>query len=181
MSKIGNKHIAILDKVTVDINGNTVKVKGPKGELSMTIVSDKITVEKQDNIILVKRATNDKSTKALHGLYNANITNMIKGVTQLYEVKLSLVGVGYRVQKKGEGLSMTLGFSHPVEIKAVKGIHFVLEGDTNITVQGMDKQLVGQVAADIRSIRKPEPYKGKGVRYATERVRRKAGKAGAKK
>ena len=180
MSKIGNKLITITDKVTVDIAGSDIHVKGPKGELNLALASDKIVVEKTDNTITVKRLTEDKATKSLHGLYNALITNMIHGVTNLYEVKLSLVGVGYRAQKKGEGLSMTLGFSHPVEIKPVKGINFVLEGDTMITVQGMDKQLVGQVAADIRSIRSPEPYKGKGVRYVGEHVRRKAGKAGKK-
>ncbi len=180
MSKIGNRLILVSDKVDVEISENVVTVKGPKGELKVKIASSKIVFEQQDKVITLKRMSNDKETKAMHGLYNALIANMIKGVTQHYEVKLSLVGVGYRVQKKGDGLSMTLGFSHPIEVKAVKGITFMLEGDTNIVVQGADKQLVGQVAADIRSIRKPEPYKGKGVRLSTEKVRRKAGKSGKK-
>lgn len=180
MSKIGNRIIVVKDKVDVKIVDNIVTVKGPKGELNVAIATNKIVLEQGDKQIVVKRLSNDKETKAMHGLYNALITNMIQGVTQPYELKLSLVGVGYRVQKKGDGLSMTLGFSHPIEVKAVKGITFTLEGDTNILVQGADKQLVGQVAADIRSIRRPEPYKGKGVRLSTEKVRRKAGKSGKK-
>jgi large subunit ribosomal protein L6 len=180
MSKIGNKPIAIDSKVNVEINGSLVKVKGPKGELSLTLASDKIVVEKQDNIVTVKRLNEDKQAKAMHGLYNSLITNMVKGVVSGYEIPLTLVGVGYRVSKKGNGLSFTLGYSHPVEFPETPGISFVCEGDTKVIVHGIDKQLVGQVAADIRKLRPPEPYKGKGVRYTTENVRRKAGKAGKK-
>ncbi|MDD5455611.1 MAG: 50S ribosomal protein L6 [Candidatus Margulisbacteria bacterium] len=180
MSKIGKKPIPITDKVNVEITGSNVKVKGPKGELSVEIHSPKISVTKTDTEILVSRSGDDKEAKTQHGLYNSIIRNMIKGVMDGYEIRLSLVGVGYRVQKKGEGLGLTLGFSHPVEVKPVKGISFVVEGDTKITVKGIDRQLVGQVAADIRKLKGPEPYKGKGVRYFDEHVRKKAGKAGKK-
>jgi large subunit ribosomal protein L6 len=166
--------------VNVEIVGSRVQVKGPKGELSLTVASDKIVVEKQDNIVVVRRLNEDKQAKALHGLYNSLITNMVKGVVTGYETPMTLVGVGYRVAKKGNGLSFTLGYSHPVEFPATPGISFVVEGDTKLTIQGIDKQLVGQVAADIRKLRPPEPYKGKGVRYTAEHVRRKAGKAGKK-
>lgn len=180
MSKIGNKPIAIDDKVNVEIQGANVKVKGPKGELELTLATDKVVVEKQGNILTLKRLNEDKQAKAMHGLYNSLITNMVKGVTTGYDIQLSLVGVGYRVAKKGNGLSFTLGYSHPVEVAEIKGISYTVEGDTKLVVHGIDKQLVGQVAADIRKLRPPEPYKGKGVRYADEKVRRKAGKAGKK-
>ena len=180
MSKIGNKPIVIDSKVNVEIQGSAVKVVGPKGELNLKLASDKIVVEKQDNIIVVKRLNEDKQSKAMHGLYNSLITNMIKGVVAGYEISLSLIGVGYRVAKKGNGLSFTLGYSHPVEFAETSGISFTVEGDTKLVVHGIDKQLVGQVAANIRKLRPPEPYKGKGVRYANENVRRKAGKAGKK-
>lgn len=180
MSKIGNKPIVIDKSVNVDIQGSHISVRGPKGELNLTLASDKIVVEKQDNIIAVKRLNEDKQAKAMHGLYNSLITNMIKGVVTGYQVPLTLIGVGYRVAKKGNGLSFTLGYSHPVEVAETSGISFTVEGDTKLVVHGIDKQLVGQVAANIRKLRPPEPYKGKGVRYATENVRRKAGKAGKK-
>ncbi len=180
MSKIGNKPINIPDKVAVTINGKSVSVKGPLGVLSLSVASDFINVEQVDSRLLVTRKNNVLRAKAEHGLYNSLIKNMVQGVTELYKVRLSLVGVGYRVQKKAEGLSLTLGYSHPIEVEGVKGIEFVTEGDTNIVVQGIDKQLVGQVAANIRKLRPPEPYKGKGVRYAAEHVRKKAGKAGKK-
>ena len=180
MSKIGNKAIVIGNNVTVDINGFNVKVKGPKGELSLLIESDKIVVEKNDNIVTIKRLNEDKQAKSLHGLYNSLISNMVKGVVDGYDIPLTLVGVGYRVAKKGNGLSFTLGYSHPVEYLEVQGISFSVESDTKLVIQGIDKQLVGQVAANIRKLRPPEPYKGKGVRYTSENVRRKAGKAGKK-
>lgn len=176
MSKIGNRLINLNDKVTLEINGNIIKAKGPKGELSVLILEKKISVVKEENVLRVLRQDDEAYTKAQHGLYNTLITNMIKGVTDGYE-KLELIGVGYRAQKKGNGLNISLGFSHPVEIAPISGISFEMEGDNKILVRGVDKQLVGQVAANIRKIRPPEPYKGKGVKYSDERIIRKAGKA----
>ena len=181
MSKIGKKPLTIPDTVNVIVEGKQIKVKGPKGEMVLEIATEDIDVKVENKELLIERANNENKVKALHGLYSSMITNMMKGVVVEFNVRLSLVGVGYRVQKKGDGLNFTLGFSHPIEIKAVKGVNFVLEGDTNVIVQGIDKQLVGQVAANIRSLRGPEPYKGKGIRYANEKIRRKAGKAGKKK
>ena len=180
MSKIGNRLLAIPDKVSVNINGQSVIVKGPKGELSLMLDTPDIKVEQIEQTVKVSRMSEENEIKAKHGLYNSHIKNMIHGVSQGFEVKLSLVGVGYRVQKKGEGLGLSLGYSHPVEIKPISGISYVVEGDTKITVVGIDKYLVGQTAANIRKLRQPEPYKGKGIKYADEVVRRKAGKAGKK-
>ncbi len=177
MSKIGKKPIAISDKVQVELVDTLVKVKGPKGELELNIPTTKVTIEKKDNVILVHRNGEDKEAKARHGLYNTLIRNMVSGVTEGYEKNLELVGVGYRAMKKGNGITLALGFSHPIIIEAIEGITFELQGDTKITVKGIDKQLVGQVAANIRKLRPPEPYKGKGVKYAGEHIVRKAGKA----
>jgi large subunit ribosomal protein L6 len=152
-------------------------VEGPKGKLSQNI-HDKVIVEVKDNQITVKNADNSKLSRSLFGLTRTLINNMIIGVTTGYEKKLEIVGVGYRVALKGKNLDLSLGFSHPVIVEPLEGIEFAVEGQNKITVKGIDKQLVGQVAADIRKLRKPEPYKGKGIRYAGEYILRKAGKAG---
>ena len=178
MSKIGKKTIEINSSTTVEINGQDIKVKGPKGNLGILIHTTNIVVKQVENMLLVERMAEDKETRSCHGLYNTLIRNMVAGVNTGFEKRLTLIGVGYRVQKNGEGLTFQLGFSHPCEIKPIKGITFVTESDTKLIIQGIDKQLVGQVAANIRKLRPPEPYKGKGVRYEDERVIRKAGKAG---
>jgi large subunit ribosomal protein L6 len=180
MSKIGAKPVEIKANVQVDISVGQVKVKGPKGELSLDIPTTKLTIVQIDNKVVLTRNVEDNEAKAQHGLYNTLIKNMIKGVTDGFEKTLDLVGVGYRVQKKGNGLTMALGYSHPIEVEAVDGISFELVGDTKITVKGIDKQLVGQVSANIRKLRPPEPYKGKGVKYSDERIIRKAGKSAKK-
>lgn len=178
MSKVGNKPIELISTVNVTISKSTIHVKGPKGELSLTIHTDKINVVQNENVLMVTRTAEDKDTKSCHGLYGSLISNMVKGVTEGFEKRLELVGVGYRAQKNGEGLNLLLGFSHPIEIKAVEGIKITAETDTSILIQGIDKYKVGQVAANIRKLKSPEPYKGKGVKYKGEYVRRKAGKAG---
>ncbi|MEI7942204.1 MAG: 50S ribosomal protein L6 [Candidatus Riflemargulisbacteria bacterium] len=180
MSKIGAKPVEIKANVQVDISVGQVKVKGPKGELSLAIPTTKLTIVQIDNKVVLTRNVEDNEAKAQHGLYNTLIKNMIKGVTDGFEKTLDLVGVGYRVQKKGNGLTMALGYSHPIEVEPVEGISFELVGDTKITVKGIDKQLVGQVSANIRKLRPPEPYKGKGVKYSDERIIRKAGKSAKK-
>lgn len=179
MSRIGRMPIAIPSGVDVTLDGQQVQVQGPKGTLTHT-VPNPITVERSDEgIVEVKRPNDDRSNRALHGLTRTLVNNMVTGVTQGYEKKLEIVGVGYRVISKGpEQLEFNLGFSHPVVVNAPEGISFTVEAPTRLTVLGIDKQAVGEVAANIRKIRKPEPYKGKGVRYAGEQVRRKGGKAG---
>ena len=179
MSRIGNSPITVPAGVEVKIDGQLVEVKGPKGSLSHT-VAEPITVEKgEDGQLLVKRPDDARQSKALHGLSRTLVNNLIVGVTDGYEKKLEIVGVGYRAIAKGPSdLELALGFSHPVNIKAPEGITFNVESATKFSVIGIDKQLVGEVAANIRKLRKPEPYKGKGIRYAGEHVRRKAGKAG---
>ena len=179
MSRIGNSPITVQAGVDVKIDGQLVKVKGPKGSLSHT-VAEPITVEKgEDGQLLVKRPDDARQSKALHGLSRTLVNNLIVGVTDGYEKKLEIVGVGYRAIAKGPSdLELALGFSHPVNIKAPEGITFNVESATKFSVIGIDKQLVGETAANIRKLRKPEPYKGKGIRYAGEHVRRKAGKAG---
>ena len=177
MSRIGNQPITIPEKITVEISDdNQVVVKGPKGELKDKFDS-KITITQKDDQITFKRADNLKPTKSLHGLTRSLVNNMIQGVSEGFEKKLELHGTGYRVKKQGSDLSMTLGFSHPVEVKAPDGIEFEVEERDRITVKGIDKQLVGQTAAQIRRLRPPEPYQGKGIRYHDEVVRRKPGKA----
>ena len=179
MSRIGNSPITVPAGVEVKIDGQLVEVKGPKGSLSHT-VAEPITVEKgEDGQLLVKRPDDARQSKALHGLSRTLVNNLIVGVTDGYEKKLEIVGVGYRAIAKGPSdLELALGFSHPVNIKAPEGITFNVESATKFSVIGIDKQLVGETAANIRKLRKPEPYKGKGIRYAGEHVRRKAGKAG---
>ncbi len=179
MSRIGKIPVAVPAGVEVSIEGQDVRVKGPKGELAHT-VAEPITIAKADDGTLSIERPNDESrSKALHGLSRTLVNNMVIGVTEGYEKKLEIVGVGYRVISKGPTeLEFALGFSHPVIVKAPEGITFAVEKPTAFSVIGIDKQAVGEVAANIRKIRKPEPYKGKGVRYAGERVVRKAGKAG---
>ncbi|WP_229051870.1 50S ribosomal protein L6 [Aeromicrobium sp. Leaf350] len=179
MSRIGKIPVAVPNGVDVSIDGQDVRVKGPKGELTHT-VAEPITISKSDDGTLSIERPNDESrSKALHGLSRTLVNNMVIGVTEGYEKKLEIVGVGYRVISKGPTeLEFALGFSHPVIVKAPEGITFAVEKPTAFSVIGIDKQAVGEVAANIRKIRKPEPYKGKGVRYAGERVLRKAGKAG---
>jgi large subunit ribosomal protein L6 len=163
--------------VEVKIDGQAVTVTGPKGELSLTVASP-IEVAIEDNQVVVTRPDDERASRSLHGLTRTLIANQIIGVTQGYSKGLEVVGTGYRVQAKGEGVEFSLGFSHPVTVNPPAGITFTVEGNNKLTVSGIDKQAVGEVAANIRKIRKPEPYKGKGVRYAGEVVRRKAGKAG---
>ena len=183
MSRIGKLPVPVPAGVDVTIDGQVVSVKGPKGSLSHTVV-DPITVEKgQDDegrgVLDVKRPDDSRDNKALHGLSRTLINNMVLGVTEGYEKKLEIVGVGYRVLSKGPTqLEFQLGYSHSITFNAPEGITFTVEGPTKLGVQGIDKQLVGEVAANIRKLRKPEPYKGKGVRYAGEHIRRKVGKAG---
>lgn len=179
MSKIGNKPIHLPAGVTVEVTPGLVTVKGAKGTLSERIPMS-ITVTVADGQVVVANAKNDRQSKADHGLVRSLVNNMIIGVSEGYSKRLEMVGTGYRVAKKGQGLTLTIGFSHPVEIDAVEGIQLGTEGNTTIVVSGASKYLVGQIAANIRAIRPPEPYKGKGIRYQDEVVRRKQGKAAAK-
>ena len=175
MSRIGRKSIPVPAGVDITITGRTVKVKGPKGELSHT-VAEPITVEREDGELRVNRPNDERRAKELHGLSRTLVANMIVGVTEGYKKTLEISGTGYRVIARGKDLEFALGFSHPVNVSAPEGITFSVERATQFTVSGIDKQLVGEVAANIRKIRPPEPYKGKGVRYAGEHVRRKVGK-----
>jgi large subunit ribosomal protein L6 len=179
MSRIGRKPILLPKGVDVKIEGKEVTVKGAKGTLQFGILPD-ITVELQDGRIIVSRGDDEKHNRAAHGMTRAILNNMVRGVSQGFERVLEIIGVGYRAQMQGKNLVMALGFSHPVEVTPPEGIEFAVDGPTKIIVRGVDKQAVGQVAADIRSYRPPEPYKGKGIRYADEYVIRKAGKAGGK-
>ncbi len=175
MSRIGRKPIAVPDAVTVEIVPGSVAVKGPKGELSQSLSAD-MKVEQAEGTVTVQRPTDRGEHRALHGLTRSLIANMVEGVTDGFEKRLEIQGVGYRAQLKGKGLEMALGFSHPVSIEPPDGIEFEVPQPTEIIVRGIDKQLVGQVAADIRKRRPPEPYKGKGIRYRDEHVARKVGK-----
>jgi len=178
MSRIGKLPIPVPAGVDVSIDGRDVQVKGPKGTLNRTI-SEPITIKQEAGQLVVERPDDERRSKALHGLTRTLVANMVTGVKDGYERKLEIVGVGYRVvMKSPTQLEFALGFSHPVVVNAPDGITFNVETPTRLSVFGIDKQLVGEVAANIRKIRKPEPYKGKGVRYSGERVRRKAGKAG---
>ncbi|MHA6512381.1 50S ribosomal protein L6 [Tessaracoccus sp. Z1128] len=179
MSRIGRLPIAIPSGVDVSLDGRNVGVKGPKGALTLT-VAEPITIDRnEEGLLEVARPNDERESRSLHGLTRTLVSNMIVGVTEGYEKKLEIVGVGYRVMAKGpQQLEFALGFSHPVVVNAPEGVTFVVETPTRFSVQGIDKQLVGETAANIRKLRKPEPYKGKGVRYAGEHVRRKAGKAG---
>ena len=178
MSRVGRKPIPIVAGVKVQETDRHVKVTGPKGELSADVHPD-LGVEVKENQILVSRSSDVKEQRSLHGLWRALIQNMITGVTTGYSKKLELVGVGYRAEMKGKKLQLLLGFSHPILFAPPEGVRIETPAQTNITVSGIDKQLVGQVAAKIRSFRLPEPYKGKGVKYEGEYIRRKAGKAAA--
>lgn len=175
MSRIGKKAVAIPSGVTVTLDGQTVTVKGPKGQLSWT-VSDEIEVKQEGAEITFAPRNDTQRAKGMWGLSRTLIANMVEGVTKGYEQTLELVGVGYRAAMKGQALSMQLGFSHDVDIPPPAGIAFAVPKQTEVRISGIDKQLVGEVAARIRRIRPPEPYKGKGVRYAGEKVRRKEGK-----
>lgn len=176
MSRIGKQPVSVPSGVEVKIDGTTVHVKGSKGELSQTF-SDQLSIKYEDNTIVVERANDERETRALHGLTRSLLDNMVKGVSEGFQKNLELVGVGYRAQLKGKDLDLSLGFSHPVLVKAPEGITFEVPSATQIIIKGIDKQAVGQTAAEIRDIRPPEPYKGKGVRYEGEYVRRKLGKA----
>ncbi|WP_219412761.1 50S ribosomal protein L6 [Pseudonocardia nigra] len=178
MSRIGKLPVTVPSGVDVTIDGRTVTVKGPKGTLSHTVI-EPITVERgEDGNVLVNRPDDERKSKAYHGLSRSLVNNLVVGVTAGYEKKLEIHGVGYRVALKGSSLEFALGFSHPVVIEAPEGITFAVETPTRFSVSGIDKQLVGETAANIRKLRKPDPYKGKGVRYAGEVIRRKVGKTG---
>jgi large subunit ribosomal protein L6 len=179
MSRIGKLPIAIPPAVTVRVDGQSVSVEGPKGSLDLTAhPAVRVAVEAQE--IRCQRASDERAHRALHGLTRSLIANMVEGVTKGFERRLDLVGVGYRAQMLGPNLSLALGYSHPIIFPVPPGVKIEVKDQTQITVSGIDKQLVGAVAAKLRSFRSPEPYKGKGVKYADERIRRKAGKAGAK-
>ncbi len=175
MSRIGRQPIAVPDGVSVDVKPGHVTVKGPKGELEQS-VSSEMKVAEADGSLVVERPTDRGEHRALHGLTRSLIANMVQGVTEGYEKRLEIQGVGYRAQLRGNALELSLGFSHPVSVEAPEGIEFEVPQPTEIIVRGIDKQQVGQIAADIRKRRPPEPYKGKGVRYAGEQVARKVGK-----
>ncbi|GAB3559102.1 50S ribosomal protein L6 [Spelaeicoccus albus] len=177
MSRIGRLPIPVPSGVEVTIDGSRVAVKGPKGELSHTVASP-ITVQQEDGEITVARPNDERESRSLHGLSRTMIANLIEGVTNGFSKKLEIVGTGYRVLAKGSDLEFSLGYSHSVAVSPPEGISFAVEGNNKVTVSGIDKQQVGEVAANIRKLRRPDPYKGKGVRYAGEVVRRKVGKAG---
>lgn len=177
MSRIGKLPIPVPAGVAVEINGQDVSVKGPKGELKLTI-SKPITASVEEGNVIVARPDDEAVSKSLHGLTRSLIANNVHGVSEGFTKALEIVGTGYRAAAKGAGIELSLGFSHPVIVTPPQGVTLVVEGNTKIIVSGIDKQAVGEMAANIRKIRKPEPYKGKGVRYEGERVRRKAGKAG---
>jgi large subunit ribosomal protein L6 len=177
MSRIGRLPITVPAGVDITLDGRVITVKGPKGSLTRQL-PPRMAIEREGDVLTVVRPTEQKLDKSLHGLTRTLVNNMVVGVTTGYRKGLEIVGVGYRAQKVGEKLQLALGYSHPVEIDPPAGISFELETPLKVAVVGIDKELVGQVAAKVRATRKPEPYKGKGVRYAGEKVRRKAGKAG---
>ncbi len=177
MSRIGKTPVAIPSGVEVSIDGPNVEVKGPKGSLTH-VLPDQVTMTQADGSLVLDRVDDQRESKALHGLSRSLVNNMVVGVSEGFTKKLEIVGVGYRAQAKGKDqLELQLGFSHAVHVKAPEGVEFDVPVQTEITVTGIDKQVVGQVAADIRALKKPEPYKGKGIRYAGEHIIRKAGKA----
>ena len=179
MSRIGKLPVAIPKGVTVTCDGSTVTVKGPKGELKKTFHPD-MGIKTDSGNVVVSRPSDEKNHKALHGLTRTLIYNMVEGVTKGYSKTLEIAGVGYKAEPKPYGLMFALGFSHPIEYKAPAGIKLSAPNPTTVQIDGADKEIVGQVAAEIRSLRPPEPYKGKGIKYAGEIIRRKAGKAGGK-
>jgi large subunit ribosomal protein L6 len=179
MSRIGRKPIPVPSGVEVKVDGSTVSVKGPKGELTRSFRPE-MSIALENDELVVTRPSDAKPHKALHGLTRALLANMVEGVTNGYTRALEIIGVGYKAEKKGDALVLTVGYSHPVSYPEPEGIKLSTTSPTVVVVQGIDKQKVGQVAAEIRSVRPPEPYKGKGIRYQGEQVRRKAGKTGAK-
>ncbi|HCC84896.1 MAG TPA: 50S ribosomal protein L6 [Candidatus Pacebacteria bacterium] len=179
MSKIGKKPISIPTGVTITVNPGEVTVKGIKGELKVPVANGAIKVAVQDGIVSITRQNDERETKAFHGLVRSLLANAVAGVTVGYKKTLKLVGTGYRATSKGAGISIAIGFSHPVEVAALAGVTLKVEGNDTIQIESISKELVGQVAANIRSIRPPEPYLGKGIRYSDEVVRRKAGKTAA--
>jgi len=179
MSRIGKKPVTVPKNVTASVEGQTIKVKGPKGELERRVHPD-ITVALDNGNIVVNRPSDEPNHRALHGLTRTLVANMVDGVTKGYSKQLEIVGVGYKAEGRPYGLQLALGFSHPIEYRAPKGIKLSAPQPTQIVIEGADKELVGQVAAELRSLRPPEPYKGKGIKYVGEQIRRKAGKAGAK-
>ncbi|SFB19852.1 50S ribosomal protein L6 [Clostridium frigidicarnis] len=180
MSRIGRLPVAIPNGVTVTVTpDNVVTVKGPKGELTKAMCNE-MNIVVEDNQVVVTRPSDNKNHRSLHGLTRSLVNNMVIGVTEGYQKTLELVGVGYRAQLQGKKLVMNLGYSHPVEVEAVEGVNFEVPATTQVVVKGIDKEKVGAVAADIRKWRKPEPYKGKGIKYAGEVIRRKEGKTGKK-
>jgi large subunit ribosomal protein L6 len=179
MSRTGRKPITVPQGVEVKIDGNVVSVKGPKGQLERTLHQDMI-IKMEENVIVIERPSDNKQHKALHGTTRSLVANMVEGVSKGFEKNLELVGVGYRAQKQGNKLVLNMGYSHPVEMEAPAGVEIEVPAVTKISVKGADKQLVGELAANIRAVREPEPYKGKGIKYADEKIRRKAGKTGKK-
>ncbi len=179
MSRIGKRPINLPDKVTVAIDGQNVAVKGPKGELSRVLPKE-VTVEQEDNAVVVKRINESRVARSRHGLSRTLVANMVEGVSKGFERRLQIQGVGYRAQVQGRNLTLNVGYSQPVEIVPPEGVQLAVEKNTEVIVSGINKELVGNTAARIRAVRPPEPYKGKGIRYAGEMVRRKAGKAGKK-
>lgn len=175
MSRIGNRHLAIPEGVTVEVNGNVVTVKGSKGELNLT-TSDLVTVEVKEGTVVVTRKNETIPARQMHGTTNANIRNMIIGVSEGYSKALEIIGVGYRFNLKGNKLVINAGYSHPVEVEIPSDLKVAVEGNNQVTVSGISKERVGEFAANIRKVRKPEPYKGKGIRYVGEHIRRKEGK-----
>jgi large subunit ribosomal protein L6 len=176
MSRIGKSPVVVPSGVDVDLAGGRIKVKGPRGELERALPPE-IAVERADGELRFARSNDEREVRALHGLTRSLVANMVQGVTEGYQKTLEIHGVGYRAQKRGNDLELAVGFSHPVFKAAPAGIEFDVPSPTRIVVRGIDKELVGQTAAEIRAIRKPEPYKGKGIRYEGERIRRKGGKA----
>jgi large subunit ribosomal protein L6 len=179
MSRIGKRPVSVPSGVTVMVEEQTIKVKGPKGELSRRLPAE-VFIEQEGDTLLVKRVNESRIARERHGLSRTLVANMVEGVSKGFEKRLEIQGVGYRAALQGQKLTMSLGYSHPVEFTPPTGIQFNVEGNTNVVVSGIDKEIVGNIAARIRAARPPEPYKGKGVRYAGEKIRRKAGKAGKK-
>lgn len=178
MSRVGRKPILIPKGVTVAVEGQAVRVEGPKGKLSR-VVPAALTVSLQDSRLLVQRSSDHRTVRALHGLTRALLANMVQGVTEGFEKKLEIVGIGYRAQLQGKVLQLALGYSHPVIFPLPEGIQAEVDKQTSVTIRGADKELVGQTAAKLRALRKPDPYKGKGIRYVGEMIRRKVGKKAA--
>src|SRR5262245_7478395 len=179
MSRIGRKPVPVPNGVTVTVNGQAITVKGPKGELSRKLHQD-MQVKVENGTVVVNRPSDEDMHRALHGLTRSQIANMVEGVTQGFKKQLEITGVGYKAEVKPFGLQLALGYSHPIEYRPPAGIKVTAPQPTSVVIEGADKEKVGQVAAEIRSMRKPEPYKGKGVKYQGEQIRRKAGKAGGK-